>query len=67
MNLGKKKVWDLTLDEIEYVYNNLHMNNYVYAALNTFHKSNIPLNKLVKLRTKKIPSCLIEYAQKLID
>jgi len=45
MNLTDKKVWDLSLDEIEYVYQYRHMNNYVYAALKTYYTSSPPLNR----------------------
>ena len=65
--LTEKKIWDLSIDEVEYVYNKLHMNNYVYAALKTYHESNPPLNKIIKLKKNMIPECLHEYAEKLIE
>ncbi len=58
MNLKGKMVWDLSLYEIEYVYRNLHMNNYVYAALKTYHTSSPPLNRPVSLRANTIPAYL---------
>lgn len=67
MNLQNKHVWDLTLDEIEHVYSNLHMNNYVYAALMTYYNSAIPLNRKVSLKKDNVPECLIEGAQRLIE
>jgi hypothetical protein len=66
-NLTEKKVWDLSLKEIDYIYKNLHMNNYVYAALKIYHQSNPPLNKIIKLNKKMIPECMHAYAEKLIN
>ena len=65
--LTEKKIWDLTLDEIEYIYKNLHMNNYVYAALKVYHENNPPLNKIIKLNKKMIPECMHTYAEKIIE
>lgn len=67
MNIGQKNLWDLSVEEIEYVYSNLHMNNYVYAGLMTYHQSRMPLNRVVRLRKEKIPECLHEEAQRLIE
>lgn len=67
MNLKQKHVWDLNLNEIEYIYQKLHMNNYVYAALMTYHKSNPPLNKQIKLNKRSAPACLFENAQKMAE
>jgi hypothetical protein len=64
--LKSKGIWDLTLDEIEYVYNNLHMNNFIYAALKMYHESNPPLDKIVRIKKEIIPECLHEYAEKLV-
>jgi hypothetical protein len=65
--LKTKKIWDLTLDEIDCVYNNLHMNNFIYAALKMYHESNPPLNKIIKIKKEKIPECLYKYAEKLVN
>jgi hypothetical protein len=67
MNLKKKMVWDLSLDEIEYIYRNRHMNNYVYAALKTYHTSSPPLNRPVSLRPDTIPPCLCSFIEKLLE
>lgn len=66
MNLEEKVVWDLSLDEIEYVYRNLHMNHYVYAALKTYHTSSPPLNRLISLRSNTIPAYLCEPVERLL-
>ena len=67
MNLEKKMVWDLSLDEIEYIYRNLHMNHYVYAALKTYYTSSPPLNRSVCLRSNTIPSYLRASIEKLLE
>lgn len=67
MNLGKKKVWDLSLDEIEYIYRNLHMNHYVYAALKTYYTSSPPLNRSVSLRPNMLPPYLCAPIEKLLE
>lgn len=67
MDLSNKKIWDLNLKEIEYSYKNLHMNNYVYASLKTYHESNPPLNKIISLKNSMIPRCLQEYSKKLVE
>jgi hypothetical protein len=64
-NISGKKIWDLTLEEIEYAYRNLHINNYVYAALSLFHKSKIPFNKAIRIRKGRIPKPLHEPAEKI--
>lgn len=66
VNLSNKTVWNLTVDEIEYIYTKLHMNNYVYAGLMTYHKSNPPLNKIVTLKKETVPECLHESTEKMI-
>ncbi len=66
MNLKGKMVWDLSLDEIEYIYRNLHMNNYIYAALKTYHTSSPPLNRPVSLRANTIPAYLRVPVDKLL-
>ncbi len=66
MNLKGKMVWDLSLDEIEYVYRNLHMNHYVYAALKTYHTSSPPLNRPVSLQANTIPAYLRVPIDKLL-
>lgn len=67
MDLTKKKVWDLTPREIEYLYNNVHLNNYVYAGLNCFHKSRMPLNKIITLKHEKIPKAIQKDVLKLVQ
>ena len=67
MNLDKKMVWDLSLDEIEYIYRDLHMNHYVYAALKTYHTSSPPLNRPVFLRPNTIPTYLCASIEKLLE
>jgi len=67
MNLDGKMVWDLSLDEIEYVYRNLHMNHYVYAALKTYHTSSPPLNRPVSLRSNTIPPYLRAPLERLLE
>ncbi|MBN2439813.1 MAG: hypothetical protein JXJ04_00650 [Spirochaetales bacterium] len=67
MNLNGKRVWDITPEEIEYLYTKVHLNNYVYAALNCYHKSKMPLNKLITLRTEEFPSPLFLSVKKLTD
>jgi hypothetical protein len=66
-DLKSKKIWNLTFDEIEYVYNNLHMNNYVYAALKMYHESNPPLNKIIKIKKEIMPECLYKSSEKLVN
>jgi len=67
MNLKEKMVWDLSLDEIEYAYRNLHMNHYVYAALKTYYTSSPPLNRSVSLRSNTIPPYLRSPFEKLLE
>jgi len=67
MNIDKKMIWDLSLDEIEYIYRNLHMNHYVYAALKTYYTSSLPLNQSVCLRPNTIPSYLCTPVEKLLE
>ena len=67
MNLMDKNVWDLSLDEIEYVYRNLHMNHYVYAALKTYYTSSPPLNRPVSLRSDTIPPYLRTPFERLLE
>jgi len=67
MNLNGKTVWDLSLDEIEYAYRNLHMNHYVYAALKTYHTSSPPLNRSVYLRSNTIPPYLRSSVERLLE
>lgn len=66
MDLKGKKVWDLTLEEIEHLYNNVHLNNYIYAALQCFHKSRTPINKLITIKKEKIPPALLGSLPNLI-
>lgn len=63
----EKDVWELTPDQAEYVYRHRHMNGYVYAALMTFHRSKMPLNRIVRLRNDRIPSCLHRSLDHLIS
>ena len=49
-----KNVWELNLDEIEFLYKYRHMNNYVYAALMTYHKSKFPLNIIMPIKAQDI-------------
>jgi len=58
MTFEGKGVWDLSVDEIEYIYRTRHMNNYVYAALKTYHTSAPPLGRPVSLRSEGVPACL---------
>ena len=67
MNLEKKMVWDLSLEEIEYIYRHRHMNPYVYAALKTYHTSCPPLNRPVYLRPNTIPPYLRAITEKLLE
>jgi hypothetical protein len=67
MNLEGKKVWDLSSEEIDYVYRERHMNNYVYAALRTFHDSPMPLNRKLSVRPESVPACLREPADRLLE
>ncbi len=60
-------VWDLSLDEIEYVYRNRHMNHYVYAALKTYYTSSPPINRSVSLRSNTIPPYLRSPFEKLVE
>ena len=66
MDLHGKDVWDLTLDEIEYVYQHRHMNNYVYAGVETYHRSRMPLDRVVRLRRSRSPDCLHDGAGELL-
>ena len=66
MDLGNKYVWDLSREEIEYVYRHRHMNNYVYAALQNYYTSSPPLNRPVSLRSGSIPSYLHASVTKLL-
>ncbi|MHC4757137.1 MAG: class I SAM-dependent methyltransferase [Planctomycetota bacterium] len=67
MDLTGKKVWDLSLNEIEYVYRKRHMNHHVYAALKTYHTSSLPLNQPVCLRPNTIPRYLSAPIEKLLE
>lgn len=67
MILKGKMVWDLSLDEIEYVYRNRHMNHYVYAALKTYYTSSPPINRSVSLRSNTIPPYLRSPFEKLVE
>jgi hypothetical protein len=67
MNLKNKMVWDLSLDEIEYVYRHRHMNHYVYAALRTYYTSSPPLHRPVSLRANTIPPCLRGPCERLLQ
>ncbi len=58
MDLQNKHLWDLSLDEIEYVYRHRHMNHYIYAGLKTYYTSTPPLHRSVSLRPNTIPSFL---------
>ena len=66
MDLLNKYVWDLSLDEIEYVYKNRHMNHYVYAGLKTYYTSSPPLHRPVSLRTDMVPGYLCSAVEKLL-
>lgn len=66
MYLQNKDIWDLSLDEVKFVYNNLHMNNYVYSAVMLFHKSKPPLNRIIDIKKESIPQCLHEPMKKLV-
>lgn len=66
MYSDSKDIWDLTVDEVEYVYKELHMNNYVYAAVMSFYRSKPPLNKIIDIKEQSIPRCLHEPVRKLI-
>ena len=55
MDLSQKGVWDLTYDEIDYVFNHRHMNNYVYAALKSFYFSPIPSGYHVASKKTMVP------------
>jgi hypothetical protein len=63
--LRRKGVWDLSLEEIEYVHGALHMNEYVYAALKTCRSSSLPLGRSLALRTEAVPECLRQGARDL--
>lgn len=67
MNLKEKKVWDLSLDEIEFIYRHRHMNHYVYAALKTYYTSSPPVNKPVSLRQNMVPPYLCPIIEKLLE
>jgi hypothetical protein len=67
MNLRDKRVWDLSLDEIDYVYRHRHMNHYVYAALKTYHTSSPPLQRPVSLRADTIPPYLRGPCERLLQ
>ena len=67
MKLEGKQVWELSLDEIEYIYKYRHMNHYVYAALKTYHTSCPPLNRPVSLRPNTIPPYLRAITEKLLE
>jgi hypothetical protein len=65
-SLKRKYVWNLTMDEVDWICRNLHMNRYVEMALRTIHTSCLPLNKSLHLRPKAVPDCLLDPVQKLI-
>jgi len=65
-DLRDKDVWELTLDQIEYIYRHRHMNNYVYAGLQTYHRSQMPLDRVVRLRKERVPECLHDGAENLL-
>jgi hypothetical protein len=65
-DLRDKDVWELTLDQIEHVYRHRHMNNYVYTGLLTYHRSRMPLNRVVRLRKERAPKCLHDGAENLL-
>lgn len=58
MNLQSKKIWDLSPEEADYVYNNLHMNNYVYSSYKLIHDSKPPLNCILDFKKSKLPISL---------
>ena len=63
----EKWIWDIGFDEAEQIYRQLHMNNYVYSALSVFHRSQMPLNRFLSPRQQKIPACLLQPTEKLLD
>ena len=63
----KNNVWDISYENALYIYNNLHMNNYIFAALTIFHKTNPPLGKIISLKKEKIPDFLISPIEKFIE
>ena len=65
-DLYGKNVWDLTTEEIEYVFENLHMNNYTYAALMTYRQSKMPLNQDLKVRKRDIPDYLVDSTETIV-
>ena len=66
MDLKGKHIWDLTPEEIKYLYNNIHLNNYIYAAFLCYHRSKKPLNKILTIKKEEIPLPLHEYTEKLV-
>ena len=65
-DLSGKYVWDLDLDEIELLYRQRHMNNYVYAGLQTYHRSSMPLDRMVRLKKDQLPTWAHDGAEKLV-
>lgn len=65
-DLSGKYVWDLDLDQIELLYRQRHMNNYVYAGLQTYHRSAMPVDRLVRLKKDLVPAWAHDGAEKLV-
>lgn len=64
--LRGKDVWELTPDQIEFIYRHRHMNNYVYAGLMTYHSSRMPQGRVVRLKKELVPECLHDGATNLL-
>ncbi|MFW9901100.1 MAG: hypothetical protein ACFFDY_07400 [Candidatus Thorarchaeota archaeon] len=66
-DLKDKIIWDLSIEEIEYVYSNLHMNNYVYVVAMNYHKSKYPTELKINIKDDSIPDFLKFYTFKLFE
>lgn len=62
---NKKTIWDLSLEEIEDVFANRHMNNYVYVAFKNYHLNTFPAGQPIKLNEDIVPAIMLEEAQNL--
>ena len=66
-DLANRNVWQLSLEEIDYVYSQLHMNSYVYAALKVYHQSSPPAGKKLMLKNGAVPDSIRGRLREFIE
>jgi hypothetical protein len=62
-----KTLWELTMREIQWLYQHRHINNYVYAGWMALQRSNPPAGIPVRLKKGKVPESLLMPAQQIAD